>query len=180
MYDRHNPIIKWYEYDHTKLYKTAEAEEVTQENNSVNTAAAGGGVQQDSAAPAGSPTGDAAMDDEVARIMAQFADAKQNSVDDVFAQMAAEAGDTGGQADSSSPTGDPSMDDEVARIMAQFSGAKQNNVDDVFAMMAAEVNGTDSGGAAPAEDDQEALLQSLLKPKQSTVDDLVARAREGG
>ena len=65
----------------------------------------------------------------------------------------------------------------MARIMAQFAGAKQNSVDDVFAMMAAETNGAD--GAAPQDGDQEALLASLLKPKQNTVDDLVAKAREG-
>ncbi len=178
MYDRHNPIIKWYQYDHTKLYKTAESEESTQETGD-GSAAETAGTEQSS----GSPTGDAAMDDEVARIMAQFADAKQNSVDDVFAAMAAEnSADTNTDSSSTSPTGDPTMDDEVARIMAQFSGAKQNNVDDVFAMMAAEVNGTEepgAGGSASADDDQEALLASILKPKQSTVDDLVAKAREG-
>ena len=175
MYDRHNPIIKWYQYDHTKLYKNADAEESTQENNGGNAAEAAGTAQP--AAGAG-PTGDAAMDDEVARIMAQFADAKQNSVDDVFAAMAAEnSPDSGSDKSSTGPTGDPSMDDEVARIMARFAGAKQNSVDDVFAMMAAETNGAD--GAAPQDDDQEALLASLLKPKQNTVDDLVAKAREG-
>ena len=27
MYDRHKPIIKWYEYDATKLYRNADAED---------------------------------------------------------------------------------------------------------------------------------------------------------
>ena len=70
------------------------------------------------------------------------------------------------------------MDDEVARIMAQFADAKQNSVDDVFAMMAAEGSGTDTTPSGDSED-QDALLASLLKPKQNTVDDLVAKAREG-
>ena len=135
MYDRHKPIIKWYEYDARKLYKTAEAEEVKPE--------------ADIAAP---------PQESVAA-----ADVVQEPVEDTSASL----------------TGDSAMDDEVARIMAQFSGAKQNNVDDVFAMMAAEVNGPDEPAAAPAEDDQDALLASLLKPKQSSVDDLVAKAREG-
>ena len=132
-YDRHNPIIKWYQYDARKLYQTAEAEEVVREE-------------------AGPPSPDGVTDMP--------------------------------PADTAGPTGDPAMDDEVARIMAQFSEAKQNNVDDVFAMMAAEADGAEQdnpgGGSSPSEeDDQEALLASLLKPKQSTVDDLVAKAREG-
>ncbi|MCR5000709.1 MAG: hypothetical protein K6A71_02810, partial [Lachnospiraceae bacterium] len=97
MYDRHKPIIKWYEYDARKLYQTAESEDVTGEEPAV--------VQE---APAPEPVADtgegetlgdssdghltgSALDDEVARIMAAFSDAKQNGVDDVFAMMAAEA-----------------------------------------------------------------------------------------
>ena len=134
-YDRHNPIIKWYQYDARKLYQTVEAEEASDTANSP--------------APANA---DAAVS--------------------VSAQETQESA-------ASSLTGDSAMDDEVARIMAQFSGAKQNNVDDVFAMMAAEANSQDAGSSAPPDDDQDALLESLLKPKQNTVDDLVARAREG-
>ena len=164
-YDRHNPIIKWYQYDHRKLYKEAESEDVTQQDTA-------DGIPEDTQPDPG-PTGDPAMDDEVARIMAQFADAKQNSVDDVFAMMAEKE-----QADEATlSAADPAMDDEVARIMAQFADAKQNSVDDVFAKMAAEVNGPEADMSAG--EDQEELLASLLKPKQNAVDDLVAKAREG-
>ena len=117
MYDRHKTVIKWYEYDATKLYRTEEADDVTEE------------VEEEAAVPKAddekpeSVTGDPEMDEEVARIMAAFSGAKQNSVDDVFAAMAAEADDT--------PKEDP--DSLVARICAP----KQNGVDDLV-MMARE------------------------------------------
>ena len=129
MYDRHNPIIKWYEYDHKKLYKTAEAEDITQP--------AGGPAgdadkeevltdSSDASQPSGGPTGDTAMDDEVARIMAQFADAKQNSVDDVFAMMAAEV-------NGSDSGGDASEEDDQEALLASLLKPKQNTVDDLVA-----------------------------------------------
>ena len=34
MYDRHKPIIKWYEYDATKLYRNADAEDMNEEAGS--------------------------------------------------------------------------------------------------------------------------------------------------
>ncbi|MCR5232284.1 MAG: hypothetical protein K6E53_00010 [Lachnospiraceae bacterium] len=183
MYDRHKPIIKWYQYDATKLQKNVEAEEPAPEQ----TADTGSGAtdRADTAgAPAAGGTGDPAMDDEVARIMAQFADAKQNSVDDVFAQMAAEAEVNDSVADvPSSGTSENTIDeDEVARIMAKFAEAKQNSVDDVFAQMAAEeTSAADTGAtdttASDGQSDQDALLASILKPKQSNVDALVQQAK---
>ncbi|MCR5419677.1 MAG: hypothetical protein K6E98_01560 [Lachnospiraceae bacterium] len=163
MYDRHNPIIKWYEYDANKLLKKAEATDTSEET-----------VKDEQPVSA---TGNKEMDDEVARIMAQFADAKQNSVDDVFAAMA-ENSDNDNPLDSS--TGSKEMDDEVARIMAQFADAKQNSVDDVFAAMAADADNSETviDKKASEKEEQEELLSSLLKPKQSTVDDLVAMAKE--
>ncbi len=173
MYDRHKPIIKWYQYDATKLQKNVEAEEPAPEQTA-----------DTAVAPAAGGTGDQAMDDEVARIMAQFADAKQNSVDDVFAQMAAEAEGNDSVADvpSSGASENTIDEDEVARIMAKFAEAKQNSVDDVFAQMAAEETSAADTGATDAaasdgQSDQDALLASILKPKQSNVDALVQQAK---
>ena len=144
MYDRHKPIIKWYEYDARKLYQNAEAEEVTEDTNAV-----------------------AAPEPEL-----------QAPPEESYEETAASGGDDGALSGSE-------LDDEVARIMAAFSGAKQNGVDDVFAMMAAqeaENAGGDSGSAGSegsGGESQDDLLASLLAPKQNTVDDLVAKAREG-
>lgn len=182
-YDRHNPIIKWYQYDATKLHKNVEAEEPAPEQPAAAGREAAG--QADTAgAPSTGGTGDPAMDDEVARIMAQFADAKQNSVDDVFAQMAAGAEADEGVSDAaSSETSENTLDeDEVARIMAKFAEAKQNSVDDVFAQMAAQEappadTGEKDAAASDGQSDQDALLASILKPKQSNVDALVQQAK---
>lgn len=123
MYDRHKPIIKWYEYDASKLYKTAEAEDVTQESAAPVAAPVMQAVEEPVAAPEPvqeSVTGDPSMDDEVARIMAAFSGAKQNSVDDVFAAMAAQetADDAGTEED----------------LISSICAPKQNNVDDLVAM----------------------------------------------
>lgn len=79
MYDRHKTIIKWYEYDATKLYKQVEAEDVTDAQ----------ATYEEPVAETASATGDPDMDAEVARIMAAFSGAKQDGVDSVFASMAA-------------------------------------------------------------------------------------------
>lgn len=126
MYDRHKPIIKWYEYDASKLYKTAEAEDVTQEAAAPVAAPVMQAVEEPVAAPEPvqeSVTGDPSMDDEVARIMAAFSGAKQNSVDDVFAAMAAQEA-----ADGADDAG--TEEDLISSICAP----KQNNVDDLIAM----------------------------------------------
>ena len=81
MYDRHKPIIKWYEYDATQLYKNVES---TQEAEVEPVMEA---VEEPAPAASLSPE----MDAEVARIMAAFSDAKQNSVDSVFASMGSDA-----------------------------------------------------------------------------------------
>ncbi len=152
MYDRHNPIIKWYEYDHSKLYETAEAEDVTAEAaedaGAADEAAAQEEVLTDAAEDTGtsSGSGDPSIDDEVARIMAAFSGAKQNNVDDVFAMMAAEeAGNTDG--------GDAGASD---------SGAA----------------GDAAAGSDISAEDQDALIASICAPKQNNVDDLVMMARE--
>lgn len=132
MYDRHKPIIKWYEYDATKLYRNADAEDVTEETGSEMSSMAA----EDTAAyvdeqPAeeedASVTGDPSMDDEVARIMAAFSGAKQNNVDDVFAAMAAQEEET---ADSDPGVSSDDQEDLISSICAP----KQNNVDDLVAM----------------------------------------------
>ncbi|MCR5508300.1 MAG: hypothetical protein K6F34_06410 [Lachnospiraceae bacterium] len=89
MYDRKKSIIKWYEYDATKLYMTAESEDVTEEENKDADKAADGAEPMGNAdgAAAASGSGDPALDDEVSRIMAAFSNAKQDSVDEVFAMM---------------------------------------------------------------------------------------------
>ncbi len=153
MYDRHNPIIKWYEYDHSKLYETAEAEDVTGEaseaaDEATPDEAAQEEVLTDAAEDTGtsSGSGDPSIDDEVARIMAAFSGAKQNNVDDVFAMMAAEeAGNTDG--------GDAGASD---------SGAA----------------GDAAAGSDISAEDQDALIASICAPKQNNVDDLVMMARE--
>lgn len=155
MYDRHKPIIKWYEYDARKLYQTAESEDVTDNadgQEGAQTAAAaqtpeetGGALPETVEASGGqdAPLTGSELDDEVARIMAAFSGAKQNGVDDVFAMMAAEV-EAGGSLDESE---------------GQDSGA---------------------GEGGPAEESsEEELLASILAPKQNGVDDLVAKAREG-
>lgn len=123
MYDRHKPIIKWYEYDASKLYKTAEAEDVTQEAAAPVAAPVIQAVEEPVAAPEPvqeSVTGDPSMDDEVARIMAAFSGAKQNSVDDVFAAMAAQE-----------TAEDAGMEED---LISSICAPKQNNVDDLVAM----------------------------------------------
>ncbi|MCR4806278.1 MAG: hypothetical protein K5857_01245 [Lachnospiraceae bacterium] len=149
MYDRHKPIIKWYEYDARKLYQTAESEDATEEPQASDVPSASAGPEasaagevvhgltdasEDTGSGGGALTG-SELDDEVARIMAAFSGAKQNSVDDVFAMMAAGEGASG--------EGDP---------------------------------GIDEASGAASEDE---LLASILAPKQNGVDDLVAKAREG-
>lgn len=152
MYDRHKPIIKWYEYDARKLYQTAESEDVTgdaggQESSAEAAPAAmeeTGEVLTDAVEAAGgsdAPLSGSELDDEVARIMAAFSGAKQNGVDDVFAMMAAEV-DAGGSVQA---------DEEPADDVPQES----------------------------VGDSEEDLLASILAPKQNNVDDLVAKAREG-
>ena len=132
MYDRHKPIIKWYEYDATKLYRNADAEDVTEEAGSEMSSVAA----EDTAAYADeqpaeeentSVTGDPSMDDEVARIMAVFSGAKQNNVDDVFAAMAAQEE---GTADGATGASSDDQEDLISSICAP----KQNNVDDLVAM----------------------------------------------
>lgn len=127
MYDRHKPIIKWYEYDATKLYKTEESEDVTQAPE--EPAAVLEAEPEPAANETGSVTGDPSMDDEVARIMAAFSGAKQNSVDDVFAAMAAEA--QAGQ--ETEDAANSSEEDLISSICAP----KQNTVDNLV-MMAKE------------------------------------------
>ncbi len=132
MYDRHKPIIKWYEYDATKLYRNADAEDVTAEEESGMSAEAdrdaGENVNDQQAAEeeSTSMTGDPSMDDEVARIMAAFSGAKQNSVDDVFAAMAAQEEET------SEDSGSSSDDNEA--LISSICAPRQNNVDDLVAM----------------------------------------------
>ena len=92
MYDRHKNIIKWYEYDATKLVQNAESTSAEAGNNvapavndtSVN--AVGNAPVADNSSSQ-SATGNAELDAEVARVMAQFTSAKQDGVDSVFAAM---------------------------------------------------------------------------------------------
>ena len=132
MYDRHKPIIKWYEYDATKLYKNADSEDVNGEAAAEQAAAdtSAAEVEAVTTPPVEEPasaTGDPSLDDEVARIMAAFSGAKQNSVDDVFASMAAEEAASGGM---DAANGGDSSEDLISSICAP----KQNNVDDLVAM----------------------------------------------
>jgi hypothetical protein len=150
MYDRHKPIIKWYEYDARKLYQTAEADDVTDRADAKEADPAAAGQAGEAPAEAveasggqDAPLSGSELDDEVARIMAAFSGAKQNGVDDVFAMMAAEVEAGGSVGDSEGP-------------------------------------GDGDAEAAPAEaQSEEDLLASILAPKQNGVDDLVAKAREG-
>ena len=105
MLDKHKTVIKWYEYDHSKLYEKVESEDVTDESADEPE------VEQAEEEKA-SLTGDSDMDDEVARIMAAFSGAKQNSVDDVFAKMAEE--------------------ENQDALVASICAPKQNNVDDLI------------------------------------------------
>ena len=89
MYDRHKPIIKWYEYDASKLiknYSDTEENTVEEPNNQVVSEMAV--AEESSSGSAGND--DFNLDDEVARIMAAFTNAKQDGVDSCFANMAAE------------------------------------------------------------------------------------------
>ena len=140
MYDRHKPIIKWYEYDASKLYQTAEAEDVT-EGTDVSAQEAPGSegteVLTDAVEASGgndAPLSGSELDDEVARIMAAFSGAKQNGVDDVFAMMAAEV-EAGGSLGGSEVSGDdtPSGDVSEEELLASILAPKQNGVDDLVA-----------------------------------------------
>ena len=142
MYDRHKPIIKWYEYDARKLYQTAESDDATAEaqEQEAGTAKETGEVLTDAVEAAGgqdSPLTGSELDDEVARIMAAFSGAKQNGVDDVFAMMAAEV-EAGGSAGGGEQTGDDSAEaagggDSEEELLASILAPKQNGVDDLVA-----------------------------------------------
>ncbi len=143
MYDRHKPIIKWYEYDARKLYQTAESEDVTEE---IPAEVPAEPVQEQAA---DTNTGEALgndsdghltgseLDEEVARIMAAFSGAKQNGVDDVFAMMAAEAEAAGSGSDDGEEAGaDQGNADDTSsekELLASILAPKQNNVDDLVA-----------------------------------------------
>ena len=75
MYDRHKPIIKWYEYDARKLYQTAESDDVTAEGEAVvqetQVPEETGEALTDAVEAAGgsdAPLTGSELDDEVARI----------------------------------------------------------------------------------------------------------------
>ena len=148
---RTKSLIKWYEYQMqmgnqpeqspTKEEFAAAAEEVLTEagldangaesvaEGAANTAASGGfgdGEEEIDLNAAGLSAED---QDLYASIMAKFQDAKQNSVDDVFAManeaIAAEGGDAG--AGDAGAASDLSEEDLIASICAP----KQNNVDDL-------------------------------------------------
>lgn len=141
MYDRHKPIIKWYEYDARKLYQTAESDDVTAEGEAVaqetQVPEETGEALTDAVEAAGgsdAPLTGSELDDEVARIMAAFSGAKQNGVDDVFAMMAAEV-EAGGSTESSEETGSDSAEggDSQEELLASILAPKQNGVDDLVA-----------------------------------------------
>lgn len=140
MYDRHKPIIKWYEYDASKLYQTAEAEDVTEGTDAAEEETApaeSAEVLTDAVEASGgtdAPLSGSALDDEVARIMAAFSGAKQNGVDDVFAMMAAEV-EAGGSMEGSEVSGNdtPSGDVSEEELLASILAPKQNGVDDLIA-----------------------------------------------
>lgn len=138
---RTKTLIKWYEYQMqmgnqpeqspTKEEFAAAAEEVLTEAGldagaAVETASAAGGFGDGEEEIDLDAAGLSAEDQDLyASIMAKFQDAKQNSVDDVFAManeaLAAEGGDTG------APAEELSEEDLIASICAP----KQNNVDDL-------------------------------------------------
>ena len=132
MYDRHKPIIKWYEYDASKLYKTAESEDPAGEAKAEEAAPADdNGSLTDAVEAAGgedAPLTGSELDDEVARIMAAFSGAKQNDVDDVFAMMAAQAQEDG----TAEPAGSSAASDEE-ELLASILAPRQNGVDDLVA-----------------------------------------------
>ncbi len=134
MYDRHKSIIKWYEYDARKLYAREETDNAAG-NAEHDTYAAPPPDEPMPAEAAGqdSATGDPALDDEVARIMAAFSDAKQNGVDDVFAKMAAQedGNNEGTPADEGAPA--MSEQEEQDALLASLLKPKQNTVDDLVA-----------------------------------------------
>ncbi len=139
---RTKTLIKWYEYQMqmgnqpeqspTKEEFAAAAEEVLTEAGldagaAEETASAaggfGGGEEEIDLDAAGLSAED---QDLYASIMAKFQDAKQNSVDDVFA-MANEAMAADGDAEAAGAATDMSEEDLIASICAP----KQNNVDDL-------------------------------------------------
>ncbi len=138
---RTKTLIKWYEYQMqmgnqpeqspTKEEFAAAAEEVLTEAGldagaAEETASAAGGFGDGEEEIDLDAAGLSAEDQDLyASIMAKFQDAKQNSVDDVFAManeaLAAEGGDTG------APAEELSEEDLIASICKP----KQNNVDDL-------------------------------------------------
>lgn len=143
---RTKSLIKWYEYQMqmgnqpeqppTKEELTAAAEEVLTEAGLDANCAAGVAEEAANAAAGGFGNGEEEIDldaaglsaedqDLYASIMAKFQDAKQNSVDDVFA-MANEAIAAEGGGDAA-PASELSEEDLIASICTP----KQNNVDDL-------------------------------------------------
>ena len=81
---------------------------------------------------------------------------------------------------------------QIESLAAEFGVSRRTIERDILALSCSYPIATVQGGGGGVRamdgwyfsrrylhDDQEALLASLLKPKQNTVDDLVAKAREG-
>ena len=77
-------IIKWYQVNYEKKEEPADS---SFDDTSVNDASPNcesGNMPDDMVNDSTAGTGDSALDDEVARIMANFANAHQDSVDSLF------------------------------------------------------------------------------------------------
>ena len=85
MYDRHKNIIKWYEYDASKLMKNVEAETVAEPQSEQPVMEMAEEPNVEATAPVADM--DPSMASEVERIMAAFTSAKQDGVDSVFATI---------------------------------------------------------------------------------------------
>lgn len=127
-YFNEKSIIKWYQVTYDNGEKKEDIDEAAFENDISNEDISSDGIQNESAGdsisgePTGGPGGDSSgnseLDDEVARIMAAFRGAQQNSVDSVLSNF------------ESAETASAELSEE--ELVAQICGTKQSSVDELF------------------------------------------------
>lgn len=127
-YFNEKSIIKWYQVTYDNGEKKENIDEAASDNGISNEDISSDGIQNESAGgsisdePTGGPGGDSSgnseLDDEVARIMAAFRGAQQNSVDSVLSNF------------ESAETASAELSEE--ELVAQICGTKQSSVDELF------------------------------------------------
>lgn len=121
-YFNEKSIIKWYQVTYDNGEKK-EADEAASDNDISEDTSCNGSFAESTTdsigdEPAGDSSGNSELDDEVARIMAAFRGAQQDSVDSVLSNFG-----------STEASGAALSEEE---LVAQICGTKQSSVDELF------------------------------------------------